>query len=406
MHFDNETWRRLEGLRIEAKFTLDRLSSCDETRAAYETTFRDRPALIQLFPGTPEEIGTRRKWWREAAGLSHPALVEIYSRGETVIDGARCAYLVTERPDQNLADAMKGHAMTAGKAREMLGPVLGALRYLHERVFAHGGVKPENVLFFGDRTKLSSESLRPGGDRAADCLAIGVLVKEVMGGALPAPFAEIVNGSAEGWSAERLGARLQGKSPAVGAPRGRMWAIGTAGVAIACLVAFRQEPTVPPPAPAAVASEPPAKPIEKPVAASPSPAGATSPPPVVTPKPAISKVVAAPAAPIAPPPPPKPSPAAAASLDGISKVMPEIPQNARRTIRGRVRISVRVSVDGDGRVSQAAIDRPTASSYFASRVLAAARAWKFPPGQGTSDWLLHFEILRADTRVSAARVGN
>ena len=83
--------------------------------------------------------------------------------------------------------------------------------------------------------------------------------------------------------------------------------------------------------------------------------------------------------------------------------MPDIPQPARNTITGRVRVNVRVNVDGEGRVTQASLESKGVSSYFTSRVLAAARAWKFPAGQAPSEWQLRFELMRVDTRVSVAK---
>ncbi len=94
------------------------------------------------------------------------------------------------------------------------------------------------------------------------------------------------------------------------------------------------------------------------------------------------------------------------SLDGISQVMPDIPAQARRTINGRVRIGVRVHVTSAGTVDQATLVPPMGSKYFADRALAATRAWKFPPGAAPQDWVLRFELTRADTRVSAAKAGN
>ena len=66
-------------------------------------------------------------------------------------------------------------------------------------------------------------------------------------------------------------------------------------------------------------------------------------------------------------------------------------------------MNVRVQVDGEGRVTQAASAPPAASAYFTTRVLAAARGWKFPPAEAESEWLLRFELMRVDTRVSVAK---
>jgi hypothetical protein len=93
-----------------------------------------------------------------------------------------------------------------------------------------------------------------------------------------------------------------------------------------------------------------------------------------------------------------------ATRGGITQVLPKIPQAALDTITGRVRINVRVRVDSAGQVDQASLEPPPASKYFTDRVLVAAHAWKFPAGNAPQDWLLHFELMREQTRASAAKI--
>jgi len=95
-----------------------------------------------------------------------------------------------------------------------------------------------------------------------------------------------------------------------------------------------------------------------------------------------------------------------ATLEGITRVLPKIPQAARDTITGRVRINVRVRIDSAGQVTQATLEPPPASKYFTDRVLVAAHAWKFPAANAPQHWLLHFELMRGQTRVSAAKIVN
>jgi len=383
-HFDQEFWQRWEGQTIGGKFVLDRLTAFGGTGASYETSHRGRAALIRFFPGTSEEVAARRKSWREAAGLSHPALVEVYSRGETTFDEALCAYIVMERPDRNTE---------ANLAREALAALIGVLRYLHERSFAHGELNAGELLPYGGQWKLSSHTLTPSGDTNADCAVVGELVKQSMNGNPTPPLAQIVKGAAAGWSAARMEACLLGKQ----ATRRKLWAGGVAAVVLTGVFAFRPAPTTetPPPVVAELKTEP--RVIQKPAPASPP-----APTPAAKPKPAKPE----PPKPTAAPTPPKPvesKPTASTDTDGVARVMPDIPSSARRTIRGRVRVNVRVTVDPDGRVTQATSAPPAASAYFTTRVLAAARSWKFPPASAPSEWMLRFELLRGDTRVSAAK---
>jgi TonB family protein len=59
--------------------------------------------------------------------------------------------------------------------------------------------------------------------------------------------------------------------------------------------------------------------------------------------------------------------------------MPDVPKNARRTIRGHVKVWVRVIVDQDGSVFAAAPDRTGPSRYFERLAIEAAKKWTFPP---------------------------
>ena len=86
----------------------------------------------------------------------------------------------------------------------------------------------------------------------------------------------------------------------------------------------------------------------------------------------------------------------------LQQVLPEAPQKARNTNRGKVRLSVKVNVDEFGNVTQATLDAPGPSQYFADRTLAAAKLWKFAPAKVDdrnvpSAWLLYFEIDPATT---------
>jgi TonB family protein len=86
------------------------------------------------------------------------------------------------------------------------------------------------------------------------------------------------------------------------------------------------------------------------------------------------------------------------------QVMPEVLESARNTIRGAVRVSVKVNVDRSGNVEDAELESPGPSKYFARAALEAAQDWKFKPptvgGQGVlSSWTLRFEFARNETTV-------
>jgi TonB family protein len=92
--------------------------------------------------------------------------------------------------------------------------------------------------------------------------------------------------------------------------------------------------------------------------------------------------------------------------DVVQQVLPNVPQSARDTIQGTVRVRVRVKVDPSGNVTGADLDSPGPSKYFARLSLEAAHRWKFVPGQGAGrDFLVHFEFRNSGTKAFATRAG-
>jgi TonB family protein len=86
------------------------------------------------------------------------------------------------------------------------------------------------------------------------------------------------------------------------------------------------------------------------------------------------------------------------------QILPDVPVSARNTIHGTVRVAVRVSVDASGAVTNAELDSPGPSKYFAQLALDSAQRWRFEPpkmdGRGVlSDWLLRYEFTRQGTKV-------
>ena len=65
-------------------------------------------------------------------------------------------------------------------------------------------------------------------------------------------------------------------------------------------------------------------------------------------------------------------------------MIPEVPLSARRTIRGHIKVWVRVIVDQDGSVSAATADRTGPSRYFQRLAIEAAKKWTFPPIEAQS----------------------
>ena len=88
----------------------------------------------------------------------------------------------------------------------------------------------------------------------------------------------------------------------------------------------------------------------------------------------------------------------------LDQVLPDVPQAARDTIHGKVRVSVKISVDSSGNVTSADLDSRGPSQYFADQALSAARRWEFAPAKVdgrnvATGWVVRFEFSQLDTQV-------
>ena len=442
--FDRELWKQWEGQSVDSIYPLGRCTGGSSRGAVFETTIQDQPAAIKIVPGTTESIHALLTAASQASRLSHPALVKILASGETELGGMHCAYIVMERADDNLADLLTERLLTPGETREMLHPVLAVLQYLAANGFAHGRLKPANIMATGEQIKISSDGLVAGADEAADCRALGLVLQEVLGAGpnapLPEPFAEIAKNClmpnpASRWNLARIGEYLRShpasqpparsRTSAKGAARTpkearnifaphsvlrvllRRWWAAAAIVAVMLglgaiwsLESNHKDQSAP-------ASRVQGNAVPFPPAGDIKPSAVQAPGPKQSPAKGVTKASAvAKEMPISKPPHEtkaalEKSPVV---LDGITRVMPEIPQQALNTITGRVRINVRVRVSSGGSVNNAILEPPSAAKYFTSRVLAAAKAWKFPAENDPQDWVLHFELSRDQIRVSPMKI--
>jgi TonB family protein len=112
---------------------------------------------------------------------------------------------------------------------------------------------------------------------------------------------------------------------------------------------------------------------------------------------------------------PDPSPSAPSSDEGavsgsvtpgevLNQVLPEVSAKSRNTIRGTVKIVVKVGVDASGSVATAEVASGP-SRFFSDAALQAARRWDFAPAKVDghavpSEWLLHFAFTQTNTNVT------
>jgi TonB family protein len=87
----------------------------------------------------------------------------------------------------------------------------------------------------------------------------------------------------------------------------------------------------------------------------------------------------------------------------ISEVIPDVPRSARETIRGTVRVSVRVIVDKEGTVLVATADDRGPSRYFERLAIQASKKWTFAPADSEQQriMLVRFNFTRVGTAARA-----
>lgn len=427
-----------------------------------------RKAAIKLIREDTRGSKRRLQPWKFAEKLSHPHLMRLLGSGRTELRGEAMLYVVMELAEENLAEVIPHRALTGEEAREMLEPALASMAYLHGEGFVHGHLKPSNILAVDGKLRISSDHLCRTGDQPeqpdpyappemdlegfsppGDVWSLGITLVEALTqsrptwkgtapeeptlpDSLPQPLLDIARNCLKRnprsrWRVADIQKRLRESGPPVsrpvqeeqrGAPKRLIFVLSAVLTVILALVLFGprifdrvESSNIPPetipaqqPSQPAVASRAESKPVQ-PVGGTTAekrqpepPPKATTPPPVaVVPPPVVPPPV------VAKPKEQEPSPAPVTSA-GIQKVLPDINPGARRSIQGRVRVTVRVQVDSSGKVVDARLESPGPSKYFADAALQATRRWRFAPGSETQ-YDVQYVFKRDETTATPGRVG-
>jgi TonB family protein len=439
-------WKNWEGRVVEETFPLRQwLGGSDHSAvflteragAAPQKTAIKLIRAENLAPGNLDQDAQLSRW-AAAAKLSHPHLIRLFECGHCSLDNMRLLYVIMEFAEENLAEILPVRPLAPGEVSEMLQPTAEALAYLHQSGFVHSRIRPSNIMAADNQLKISADSLRKSGERskretstydapevattgvspAADMWSLGATLVAVMtqretqvdskGGLAPIPYkipqpfygiaqlclrfnprerctaadilSQIRNPPAQ--TQARVAQREVDRHPQQRRPK--QWIVIPIVVAALLLVAWvgskfvSHQPTVPA-AENHSASTPPR--ADNPAPQSPAPFSESK-------KPAQKGVVRG---------------------SVLNQVLPEISRGAQNTINGHVKVSVQVSVDATGNVSQAKLVSAGPSKYFAERALEAARRWKFTPPQvdgqaAASEWDLRFQFGRANIQVSPSEI--
>ena len=456
----SETWKQWEGRVVNEEFRLLRYLGGSDHSAVFVTERggqAPQKAAIKLILANSQNPELQHSWWELSAKLSHPHLVRLLQFGPGQLDGTELHYVLMEFAEDNLAQILPQRALTPGEAHEMLTAVLDALTYIHGKGFVHGHIRPTNIMAVSDQIKISSDGLCGAGESsrvlgktdiymapeiasgggvspASDVWSLGVTLVEAMtqlppgweGTAetsglvpdtLPAPFYEIAEHCVrrepgERWTVAQVAARLRQvvaapsentPSPSPSStisPKWRYLAVAAGVVAVAILAGSRlrdrhanteatptaavespqAEPAVPAPPPAPIAKN--------------KEQVSTVPAPMATPERAV-----------------KANASSATGTSGavIQQILPDVARSARNTVHGRIKITVRASVDSSGKVVATKFVTRGPSKYFARLSQQAAERWTFRPPQVSgqdvsSQWNLRFEFTRTSTDAQSTQV--
>jgi len=456
-----EVWRTWEGRTVDGKFPLRQWLGGSDHSAVFLT---ERPgqasqkAAIKLVAASTD-AGSQVSQWRAAAQLSHPNLISIYESGRSQMDGTPLLYVVMEFAEEDLSQILPLRPLAPAEVTDLLPPLLDALSYLHGKGLVHRRIMPSNILAVGDLLKLSSDQVaapaESGGEGrrrdvydapetaagivspAGDLWSVGATLitaltqkapfaddasqVDVSRGnlavpkSIPEPFRGIAReclhlDPKRRCSIAEIQARLQpaGRSVPDEAPtpepsprnakRGPVVIAALLAVLIIGFVVLysrgKKET-----APVATTTEQPATQVQSHAADQ----VVTRPAPQAAPAAAPAPPVREPATPV--------RKATAALGDVVHQVLPDVPQSAKNTITGTIKVGVRVEVDASGKVTAAKLSPAGPSKYFANLALRAAERWEFsaPVVNGQpmgSTWILKFRFKRSSTQVSPERVSH
>ena len=162
----SDIWNQCEGQVIDGRFRLQQYLGGTDDSAVFLTqlaTPQSQKAAIKFIPAGPA-AELQLSLWHRIKQLSHPNLLRIFEIGRCRLQNRDRLYVVMEYAEENLSQILPERALTESEAREMLGPVLQALIFLHGNGLVHTRIKPSNILATADQLKLSNDSLFPIGE--------------------------------------------------------------------------------------------------------------------------------------------------------------------------------------------------------------------------------------------------
>ena len=155
------------GQVVDDKYRLAELIGATDHSAVFVTEAPQpevRKAAIKLISAEAVEAKGQLGRWRQAASVLHPNLLQIFDMGRCELENTSMLYLVMECADENLGSVIAKRPIAADEARDIVGPLVEALGFIHGKGFVHGHIKPANILALDEQLKISSDGLCRIGD--------------------------------------------------------------------------------------------------------------------------------------------------------------------------------------------------------------------------------------------------
>lgn len=165
-----DDWKKFEGHVLNDKFPLQKFLGSTSHSAVFLTQSPPpQPKTIAVkFISPRAKADFQTSLLHNASKLRHPSLVRLLPGGLCQLAGMDLVFTLMEYAEEDLGQVLPYRPLSAKEAREILGPLLEALGFIHRNGFAHTHIKPSNIMAIDGQLKLSSDTvLRLGEPRPA-----------------------------------------------------------------------------------------------------------------------------------------------------------------------------------------------------------------------------------------------
>jgi len=158
-------WKKFEGQVVKNTFPLQKLLGSTDHSAVFltQSTHAQPKKLAIKFINAGPKADHQDSLLQRASQLSHPNLFHLLPGGRSRLAEMDLGFVVMEYAEEDLGHLLPERPLTAKETREMLGPLLDALKYIHGKGFAHSHIKPSNIMAIGDHLKLAFDTVLPLG---------------------------------------------------------------------------------------------------------------------------------------------------------------------------------------------------------------------------------------------------